>query len=157
MKLETMSVHLFLQDDLFRDSKQKTYPPVCKTIAANLLALQSSILIFPEAIILDFILYFVVNFQETDPVVNLKDKLKNNCLAQHLENGVKRMTKQPYDLALYFHSVTGMYTFISCHFHFQSCREGDPSTKVVFQGALHLKIQYHKNKYLKRKLKLICL
>ena len=25
-------------------------------------------------------------------------------------------------------------------FYFQSIKEGDPSTKVVFQGALHLKI-----------------
>ena len=32
-------------------------------------------------------------------------------------------------------------TFISFHFHFQSFLEGDPSTKVVFQRALHLKIQ----------------
>ena len=37
--------------------------------------------------------------------------------------------------------VTAIYAHSFIFFHFQSFKEGDPSTKVVFQGALHLKIQ----------------
>ena len=38
-------------------------------------------------------------------------------------------------------AMEAIYFYLFFFIYFQSFREGDPSTKIGFQGALHLKIQ----------------